>query len=48
MVMKGCRGYGNIYVVCDKECKLLDYKDSPSDKGREVWEQLWKERELVE
>lgn len=42
------RGYGNIYVVCDKECKLLDYKDSPSDKGREVWEQLWKERELVE
>ena len=40
-------GYCNVSVVYDRGY-MLDYKDSPSDKGREVWEQLWKEREKVE
>ncbi len=39
--------YANeISVIWDKG-KLLDYKDSPTDKGQDVFMQLWKEREIL-
>lgn len=37
--------YGNVYVVYDKG-DLLDYKDSPTDKGEDVWNKLLSEKEL--
>ena len=41
------RPYANeISVIWDKD-KLLDYKDSPTDKGQDVFMQLWKEREII-
>ena len=33
--------YCTVYVIYDKH-GLLGYKDSPSDKGNEVWWELWK------
>lgn len=37
-----------ISVVWDNdEDRLLDYKDAPCDKGKEVWEQLYERREIV-
>lgn len=37
-----------ISVVWDNdEDRLLDYKDAPCDKGKEVWEKLYKQREVV-
>ena len=37
-----------ISVVWDNdEDRLLDYKDAPVDKGKEVWEKLYKKREVV-
>ena len=41
------RPYANeISVIWDKD-KLLDYKDSPTDKGQNVFMQLWNEREII-
>ena len=41
------RPYANeIAVIWDKD-KLLDYKDSPTDKGEDVFMKLWKEREKI-
>ena len=41
------RPYANeISVIWDKD-KLLNYKDSPTDKGEDVFMQLWKEREVI-
>lgn len=36
----------NIYVVYD-DGELLGYKDSPSDKGEEVWDKLFERREKL-
>lgn len=36
-------GFANVYVVFDDKHRL-DYKDSPSDKGKYVWEELYNER----
>ena len=36
--------YGEVNVVYDTE-GLLDYKDSPSDKGKDVFVKLYKQRE---
>lgn len=33
------KGFGNVYVVYDKN-NLLEYKDSPSDKGKEIFNKL--------
>ena len=38
--------YANIYVVMDYD-GLLDYKDSPADKGKNVLEQLMKKKQKV-
>lgn len=41
------RPYANeITVIWDKD-KLLDYKDSPTDKGEDIFIQLWNEREIL-
>lgn len=41
------RPYANeIAVIWDKD-KLLDYKDSPTDKGEDIFIQLWNEREIL-
>lgn len=41
------RPYANeISVIWDKG-KLLDYKDSPTDKGQDIFMRLWKEREVI-
>ena len=41
------RPYANeIAVIWDKD-KLLDYKDSPTDKGEDIFIQLWNEREVI-
>lgn len=41
------RPYANeIAVIWDKD-KLLDYKDSPTDKGEDIFMQLWNEREVI-
>lgn len=37
------RKFTNVYAVIDKR-KLLEEKMSPVDKGREVWDELYKER----
>ena len=36
--------YGEVNVIYDTE-RLLDYKDSPSDKGKDVFVELYKQRE---
>ena len=38
------RRYTNVYVVIDKKRLLKGEKMAPCDAGREVWEQLYKER----
>lgn len=40
-IVKMCKPYGEVIVVDNYE--ELDYKDSPSDKGKEVWEKIWQE-----
>ena len=35
--------YCIVYVIYDRH-RLLEYKDSPSDKGSEVWWRLWKDK----
>jgi hypothetical protein len=37
----------NIYVIYDNS-NLLEYKDSPSDKGKNVWDILFKNKEKME
>lgn len=39
-IVRGCKPYGEVVVISDYE--ELDHKDSPSDKGKEVWEKLYK------
>lgn len=34
-----CKPYGEVLVV--KDNGLLNYKDSPSDRGKEIWEELY-------
>lgn len=41
------KGYANIDIVYDRN-GLINLKDSPTDKGREVWEQLYNDRERLE
>jgi len=45
-IINDLKGYGNISIVYDKN-ELLDHKDSPSDKGRDVWNKLWNKREII-
>lgn len=40
-IVKMCKPYGEVVVV--EDYGELDYKDSPSDKGKEVWEKIWQE-----
>jgi hypothetical protein len=40
------RPYGEVNVIKDTN-NLLDYKDSPSDKGKEVFVELYKNRERI-
>lgn len=40
------KGYAKVYAVCDKK-GLLGYKDSPTDKGRGIWEKLLLGKKLV-
>jgi len=35
--------FTNVWVVCDR-WKLLDEKDSPCDKGLEIWQTLYERR----
>lgn len=39
-IVKMCKPYGEVVVVEDNG--ILDWKDSPSDKGKEIWEELYK------
>lgn len=39
-IAKMCKLYGEVIVIEDNG--ELDYKDSPSDKGKEIWERLYK------
>lgn len=45
--LKLLKKFTNCYVVIDR-WKLLDEKDSPPDKGREVWETLYNRRIRIE
>lgn len=38
-IVKMCKPYGEVIVV--EDTGELDWKDSPSDKGKEVWEELY-------
>ena len=40
------KGFCQVYVVYDRG-DLLDYKDSPSDKGINTWKILYKNRENI-
>ena len=40
-------GYADVYVAYDNG-HMLEYKDSPSDKGLAVWNKLYKDKELYE
>lgn len=39
-IVKMCMPYGEVVIVEDNG--ILDWKDSPSDKGKEVWDKLYK------
>lgn len=39
-IVKICKPYGEVIVVEDGNDKL-DYKDSPSDKGEEIWKEIY-------
>lgn len=39
-IVKMCKPYGEVVIVEDNG--ILDWKDSPSDKGRKIWEELYK------
>lgn len=45
-IAKLFNGYCKVTVIVD-ENNLLDYKDSPSDKGKEVWCELFKNRREI-
>ena len=45
-IVKPLTKYANIYVVMDYE-GLLGYKDSPTDRGQEILEQLMKKKQKV-
>lgn len=38
-IVKMCKPYGVVVIIEDNG--MLDWKDSPSDKGKEVWEELY-------
>ena len=38
-IVKMCKPYGEVVVI--KDNGKLDWKDSPSDKGKEIWEELY-------
>lgn len=40
------REFCNVYAIYD-DIDILDYKDSPSDKGIEVWTKLYNRKELI-
>ena len=42
-LIKRLKGYFKISVIVDCD-GLLDYKDSPTDKGKEIFDKLFKER----
>lgn len=46
-IIDSLRGYGNISVVFDSK-DLLEYKDSPSDKKKGIWDILYKNKEEIE
>ena len=46
-LIKILKGYGNIYIICDTR-NLLEYKDSPTDKGVKVWNELFERKPSVE
>jgi hypothetical protein len=38
-----------ISIIYDKdEHCLLDFKDAPMDKGKDIWNKMYKEREIIE
>lgn len=39
-------GFATVSVMYD-DIDLLDYKDSPTDKGKEIWDVMWKEKEII-
>lgn len=45
-IAKLFQGYCRVWIIFDTD-NLLDYKDSPSDKGKEIWQQLWKTKILI-
>jgi hypothetical protein len=38
--------YMQMYVIADFENRL-EYKDAPIDKGKEIYEELFRERKLI-
>lgn len=45
-IAKMFNGYCKVTAIVDDK-GLLEYKDSPSDKGKEVWTELFKSRKLI-
>lgn len=45
-IAKMFNGYCKVTAIVDNQ-GVLDYKDSPSDKGKEVWTELFKDRKLI-
>lgn len=45
-IAKMFNGYCKVTAIVDDQ-GVLDYKDSPSDKGKEVWTELFKNRKLI-
>lgn len=46
-IAKSLKTYFNVSYLIDLDCKLLHYKDSPIDRGSEVFEKLLKNRIYV-
>ena len=44
------KGFAEVNVIydADDDFPLLDYKDSPSDKGEEIWNLLYKNKECID
>lgn len=43
---KNLRRFTNVYAVYDRQ-NLLDEKMSPVDKGRDIWEELYVQKERI-
>lgn len=45
-IIKLFKPYCQVYIIWDRK-NFLDYKDSPSDKGKEIWDNLYQQKTKI-